>query len=59
MYTRPGQQADDEMVRENNSEPHCANCPHMIWTHKFMAMNQNEMTCSVPECHCVGWVKRV
>lgn len=60
MYTRPGQQADDEARREAASEPRCADpvCRHFLWTHNFMAMSQKDMTCSVTGCRCAGWRKR-
>lgn len=57
MYTRPGQQADDEMRRELQREPHCAEqvCGHIIWTHNFMAAYPHERTCSVADCKCPQW----
>ena len=57
MYTRPGQQADDEMARERRGEPHCADlsCRHIIWTHKFMEPNPKDRTCSITGCLCSEW----
>lgn len=49
MYTRPGQQGDDDLRRDLAREPTCE-CGHIIWLHRFMDLN--DRSCSHPECPC-------
>jgi len=47
MYTRPGQQGEDEMRRDFDRE--ACECRHIIWTHRIMG----DKSCTIDGCKCL------
>ncbi len=52
MYTRPGQQGDEELARERN-ERACV-CGHSIWTHRLLE-GAGSRRCSIDRCLCTDY----
>ncbi len=54
MYTRPGQQGDEELARMRRER--ACTCGHSIWTHAFME-RLNHRRCNVDACTCADYAE--
>jgi hypothetical protein len=52
MYTRPGQQGDEELARMAK-ERACV-CGHTIWTHSIM---DSPKRCNIGHCSCRNYTR--
>ena len=52
MYTRPGQQGDEELARMRKER--ACTCDHSIWTHSIME-SRGYRKCNVGGCGCTDY----